>query len=354
MKLLRITLAVVGAFSILVLASACGGGSGSVPDDAVAVVDGTEIAKAELDELLSRAKKGYESQDRDFPKVGTPEYQSLQTQYVEYLVQREEFEQAAEELDVNVSDKDIDKAVNDFVKSRFGNDRKQYAKALQEQGYTEADFRQTIAVSVLAQKIFEKVTKDVKVTEPDILAYYSQNQDQYRTPESRDVRHILIAEKSGNDQVDFAKSKTQADRIYSELRGGADFAALAKESSADPGSKDSGGRLTISRGQTVPEFDKVAFELDRGEVSRPVKTQYGYHVIEALSPVRAAKVTSLADVRATIRSTLLQEKKNDTMSEWVEDLRDEYEGKVSYAAGYEPPELPDETSTDTTTESPTE
>jgi parvulin-like peptidyl-prolyl isomerase len=346
MKHLRITLAALGATSLLVLVSACGG-SGDVPDDAVAVVDGTEIARVELDQLLARAKKGYVTQKQDFPKAGTPEYQSLQTQYVEYLVQREEFEQAAEDLDVAVAEKDIDKAVNDFVKSRFGGDQQQYRKALEEQGYTEAAFRETIAVSVLAQKIFENVTKDVKITEPDILAYYAQNQTQYRTPESRDVRHILIAEKKADDQVDFAKSKAEADRIYAELRNGGDFAALAKQSSADPGSKDSGGRLTVSRGQTVPEFDKIAFELKQGAISQPVKTQYGYHVIEALSPVRKAKVTKLDDVRASIRTTLLQEKRNETMTTWVEDLRKDYEGKVSYAVGFEPPELPDATTTET-------
>jgi parvulin-like peptidyl-prolyl isomerase len=346
MKPLRLTLALLGATSLVLLASACGGESGSVPDGAVAVVDGTEIARADLDELIARAKKGYEAQKQDFPKVGTPEYQSLQTQYLEYLVQREEFEREAEDLGVTVSEKDIDEAVTDFVKSRFDGDRKEYEEALEEQGYSEAEFRETIALSVLSQKIFEKVTEDVKVTEPDILAYYTQNQDQYRTPESRDVRHILVAEKDG-EEIDFATSKTEADRIYEELRNGGDFAALAKAESADPGSKDSGGKLTISRGQTVPEFDKVAFELEQGAVSRPVKTQYGYHVIEALSPVRKAKVTSLDDVRASIRATLLQERRNEVMTTWVEDLRDEYEGKVSYAAGFEPPELPEAATTET-------
>jgi parvulin-like peptidyl-prolyl isomerase len=343
---LRTTLAALGATSLLLLASACGGGSGSVPEGAVAVVDGTEIARTELDELVDRAKKGYEAQKQEFPKVGTPEYQSLQTQYLEYLVQREEFEQEAGDLDVAISEKDVDAAVADFVKSRFEGNREQYEKALREQGYTEADFRETLSVSVLSQKIFEKVTEDVKVTEQDVLAYYTEHQTEYRTPESRDVRHILIAEKEGDD-VDFAKSKAEADRIYAELQGGADFAALAKEHSADPGSKDAGGKLTISRGQTVPEFDKVAFELKQGAVSRPVKTQYGYHVIEALTPVRKVKVTSLDDVRASIRATLLQEKRNEVMTKWVEDLRKKYEGKVSYAAGFEPPELPEAPTTET-------
>jgi len=347
MKHLRITLAALGAISLLALASACGGGSDSVPEDAVAVVDGTEISRAELDDLIARAKKGYEAQKQDFPKVGTQEYQSLQTQYLAYLVQREEFEQEAEDLGITVSQKDVDKAVADFVKDRFGGSRQQYEKALADQGYSEADFRETIAVSVLSQKIFENVTEEVKVTDAEILQYYTENQSQYSTPESRDVRHILVAETGDDDEVDFAKSKAEADRIYAELQNGGDFAALAKENSDDPGSKDSGGKLTISRGQTVAEFDKTAFQLEQGAISEPVKTQYGYHVIEALSPVRKAKVTSLDDVRDSIRATLLQEQRNEVMTKWVEDLNDEYEGKISYAAGFEPPAIPEDTTTET-------
>ena len=82
------------------------------------------------------------------------------------------------------------------------------------------------------------------------------------------MRHILVAEKKG-DAVDFAKSKAEADRIYAELKNGGDFAAIAKESSADTQSTADGGKLTISRGQTVPEFDKVAFELKEGASRSP-------------------------------------------------------------------------------------
>ena len=210
---------------------------------------------------------------------------------------------------------------------------------------TPDQYRSTLETSVLTQKLYDEVTKDTKVTDEDILAYYTQNQSQYGTPESRDVRHVLIAEKGANGQVDFAKSKTKADQIYAELEGGADFATVAKANSADPGSKDQGGKLTISRGQTVPEFDKVSFELKEGELSKPVKTQYGYHVIEAVSPVRPAKTTPLNDVKATIRTTLLQQKRNEVMQAWVEDLRKKYDGKVTYAAGYEPPEIPEQPTT---------
>jgi foldase protein PrsA len=349
MKLLRISLAILGSVFVLVL-SACGGGE-DVPSDAVAVVDGTEIARADLDELLDRARQTYESQKQEFPKVGTPEYLNVQAQYVKFLVQLEEFEQEAEELGVQVTEKDVDKELDEFVESRFDGKQAEFEKALKEQGFTKQALRETLRASVLSQKLFDEVTKDVVVTEGEIVTYYQQNQSSYGTPESRDVRHILISEKNG-DEVDFAKSKEEADRLYAQLQSGGDFAALAKANSDDPGSKDNGGKLTISRGQTVPEFDKTSFDLKQGTISEPVKTTYGYHIIEALSPVRKATTTPLSKVRASIKATLLQQKRTDVMTEWVEELEMRYESKVSYAAGFEPPALPE--TTETETESPTE
>ena len=342
MTVARTTLGIL-LVTLALAAAACGSGSESVPTGSIAVVDGTEISKEDLDELIAQAKKGFEAQKQEFPKAGTPEYQQLQTQYVAYLVELEQFRQAADELGVTVTEKDVDKAEQELIKSRFDDKRAEYEKALEAQGFTAEQYREkALEVSALSQKIFDEVTKDAKVTEQEILAYYTQNQSQYGTPESRDVRHILVAEKDGDGKVDYEASKAKADDIYAQLDGGADFAALAKSESADPGSKDTGGKLTISRGQTVPEFDKTAFELDKGELSQPVKTQYGYHVIEALSEVRKAETTPLDKVRATIRATLLQEKRNEQMQAWVENLKSDYEGKVSYAAGYAPPELPEE------------
>ena len=342
MKTVTRTTLIVLLATVALAAAACGGGSDSVPTGAVAVVNGTEIDKSELDDLIAQAKKGYESQSQEFPKAGTPEYQSIQTQYVAYLVELEEFRQEAEDLGIEVTEKDVEAAEQDFIKERFDGKREEYEKALKAQGFTPEEYREkALEVSALSKALFDAVTKDVQVTDQEIAEYYAQNQSQYGTPESRDVRHILVAEKDG-DKVDFAASKAKADEIYAQLADGADFAALAKAESEDPGSKDAGGKLTISRGQTVPEFDKVSFELDKGELSKPVKTQYGYHVIEAVSDVRKATTTPLEKVKAGIRAQMLQQKRNEDMQLWVEDLRKKYEGKVSYAAGYEPPEVPEE------------
>ena len=83
----------------------------------------------------------------------------------------------------------------------------------------------------------------------------------------------------------------------------------------------------------------TSFALDRGELSQPVRTEFGYHLIEALSPVRQAKTTPLAKVRASIRTTLLQERKNEAIQEWLDDLRDDSD--VTYATGFAPPDLPE-------------
>jgi len=345
---LRLALGLLLATVALAVA-ACGGGGGgsdSVPSGTVAVVDGTNVSKSDLDELLTQARRGYAAQKQQFPKVGTPEYQSIQTQYVAYLVELAEFRQEAEKLGVSASDKDVDAAEQDLIKTRFSGKRADYVKALKQQGFTPAQYRaKALAVSALSKKIFDAVTKDVKVSESDILAYYTQNQSQYGSPESRDVRHILISVKGKDGQVDFPASKAKADKIYAQLKAGADFAALAKQNSDDPGSKDTGGKLTISKGQTVPEFDKVSFDLATGALSKPVKTQYGYHVIQAVSDVRKAKTTPLDKVRASIKTTLLQQKRNEAMQSWVSDLQSRYKGKVSYAAGFEPPALPDQPTT---------
>ena len=194
---------------------------------------------------------------------------------------------------------------------------------------------------MLYQKIFDAVTKETAVTEQDIVQYYTANQSQYGTPESRAVRHILISEKDADGNIDFTASKQKADEVYAQLKAGASFAALAKQLSADTGTKDLGGKYTALRGQSVPEFDEVSFELKTGEISKPVKTQFGYHVIEALSDTKKAKATPLAQVKESIRNQLLQQKRNEEMQTWVEDLKSDYEDKVSYAVGYEPPELPE-------------
>src|SRR5205809_752648 len=167
--------------------------------------------------------------------------------------------------------------------------------------------------SVIQNKIYEKVTAGVQVNDKDVTDYYAKNTSQYIQPASRDVRHILV------------KKKALADQIYQQLTHGANFAALAKKYSTDPSSKDSGGKLTISKGRQVPEFDKVAFALKTHEIGKPVKTSYGWHVIQALTPVKPRSVTKLSEVKTAIRQQLLGQKKQEEMRKWVDQTTKDFE-----------------------------
>jgi parvulin-like peptidyl-prolyl isomerase len=95
--------------------------------------------------------------------------------------------------------------------------------------------------------------------------------------------------------------------------------------------------MTISKGRQVPEFDKVAFALKTHEIGKPVKTTYGWHVIQALTPVSKESVTKLSEVKTAIRQQLLQQKKQDVMRQWVDDTSKSFKSKTKFQVGYEPP-----------------
>ncbi len=356
MKPTRIVLAVLIALAVLV-AAACGGSdTQSVPENAVAVVDGTPVTKAELEGLLARAKATYKSQKRAFPKAGTAEYQSLQTQAVAFLVQRTEYDSRANELKLAVTDKEIDARIEQYKKQAFGGSQAKLDKQLKSQGYTTETLRADVRAQLLSEKIYDAITKDAKVPDSEITKYYNENKAQYVVAESRDVRHILIAlNKDGKkantatgDKVDYAKSKALADKLYSQIKAGADFAALAKKYSADPGSAANGGQLTIVRGQTVAPFDKTAFLLKTNAVSAPVKTDFGYHVITPVSAVKPSTTTPLKDAKAQIEAQLLDKKKTDLITKWTADTKDFFAKKVAYATGFAPPEAATQSSATTT------
>ena len=318
-------LAAAALAAVTLVAAACGD-TDEVPADAVAVVDGTPITKASLNELLARAKTSYTAQQRDFPKAGTAEYQTLQNQAVAYLVQREEYANEADDLGIKVSDEEITKKVDEVKKQYFKNDQKQFEAGLKQQGYTVEALREDLVSQLVSQKIYESLTKSVKVSDADLQKYYDENKTQYSVAESRAVRHILV------------KTKAEADAIHSQLESGADFAKLAKENSLDPGSKDQGGKLTVSRGQTVAPFDKAAFALATNQLSDPVKTEFGYHLIQPLAAVKAGSVTPFAEVKAQIRTQLAEERKNKAVSAWATEIEKKYKDKVTYAAGFQPPD----------------
>ena len=312
---------------VLALAAAgCGGTStATLGSDDAAIVGSQQITKEQFRSLMDRAKATYAAQKRPFPKPGTAEYEQLKSQAIAFLTQRAEYAQEADAMGIKISDSDIDKRIQEIKKQYYGNSEAKYEQRLKQDGLTPDQAKDEVRASLIAEAVYKKVTDKVNVTSKDIADYYDSHKSQYVQPESREVRHILVTKKA------------LADQLYARLKAGASFAALAKKYSKDPGSASNGGKLTISKGQTVPQFDKTAFALKKGELSQPVHTQYGYHIIQALSAVKAAQTTSLSQVQASIKQQLEQQEKNDLMTKWVDSKKKSYcKSRIKYQIGYEP------------------
>lgn len=315
----------VAAAALLLGGVACGGGgSDDVPSNAVAVVGDETVTKAEFDRLLNQARQSYKDSNRPFPKAGTDEYVQLRDQIVQYLVRRAQFASEAEGRGIDISDEEIDKRLDQLVQQYFQGNRKRYEEQLKKNGVSDEQVRQDIEAQLVQEELFKEVTKDVEVSNAEMLKYYNENKQQYSTPAQRDIRHILLKK----------SQKALAETLAAQIRSGANFAKLAKRYSQDPGSKRAGGRLEISKGQTVPAFDKVAFSIATRAVSDPVKTQFGWHVIQALAAVVPAKTTPFKDVQQAIRQQILQDKKSKETTKYVERLQKGDD--VSYQVGFAP------------------
>ena len=222
------------------------------------------------------AKKSYEAQKQDFPKVGTPEYQNVQN-----AVRR--VPRPARAV----------RAGGGGARHRGHREgRRQGGRGLRQgplQGQARRSSRRRSrsrasrwrpsarrsARSVLAQKLFDAVTKDVKVPGREVARSTTSRTRRSTGRPSRATSGTSSSprRRKADDEVDFAKSKAEADRSTPSCRTARDFAALAKaELRRSDGRRPNGGKLTITRGQTVPEFDKSSFELEEGEISQPVKT----------------------------------------------------------------------------------
>jgi len=328
------------AFSLLVfLVAGCGGTSTATLNSSDAAVVGSKpITKDQFQSLMDRAKKSYESQKRPFPKPGSTEYEQLKGQAVTFLIQRAEFEQEAEGMGINITDDKVNKRIEQLKKQFYGGSEQRYEKTLKQQGLTQDQAKEEVRAQLISEELFKKVTGNVSVSKDEVKAYYNSHKSQYGQPQTREVRHILVAKKA------------LADQLYAQLKGGANFAKLAKKYSKDPGSASNGGKLTVSKGQTVPAFDKTAFTLKKGELSAPIHTQYGYHIIQALSAVKAAQTSSLTKVQASIKQQLEQQKKNEAMTKWVDKKKQSFcKSGIKYQVGYQPNPDPCATLTGTTT-----
>ncbi|MFP4610874.1 MAG: SurA N-terminal domain-containing protein [Thiohalophilus sp.] len=177
--------------------------------------------------------------------------------------------------------------------------------------------REKVSINYLELDLKQQA-REYEADEQAIRDYYASHRDNYtQQPEQRRVRHILVESNAERGQ---SEARDRAEELHQQLADGADFAELAEQHSDDSGSASQGGDLgRIERGGFDPDFEKVAFSLGEGDISEPVKTRFGYHLIKVES-VQPAEVKPLAEVKDAIRQELRMRQAEQDFYEKVSEL----------------------------------
>lgn len=170
-----------------------------------------------------------------------------------------------------------------------------------------ADIREQLMMQSLLKK---KVNTEVRLTDADLEKYYNEHKEEFKRDREIQTRQIVV------------KTEQEAKEIQARVAKGEDFADLARRYSIDPSAKNTGGDIGYHpRGTLIPEYEAVAFQLTKvGQVSQPVKTQLGYHIIK-LEGTKTGTYVPFPEVKDFIRQKLTQAKQAEVLQRYVEDLK---------------------------------
>lgn len=278
-----------------------------------AVVNGYEISAEAVNFELDRLARFYMSHGmtadelrRNLPK--------LEAKALEQAIGAKLLLDQAQRLDLPVTAKDVDAEVARVVQQVGGEEN--YKKALAAQGISEADFRKELEKGARVNMLVNQACAHVAdPTEDEVTAFYEAHKAEYVEPHQVLCQHILV---KGSNDAALDKIKEIRERIVNDK---ADFAEEAKKHSDCPSGAQGGSLGWFGRGMMVPEFDKAAFEMKKGEVSGIVTTEFGYHIIYKADE-RGGGQQTIVDVHDQIKDLLRHEARGKAMDAYVADLRE--------------------------------
>jgi peptidyl-prolyl cis-trans isomerase C len=293
------------------------GGSASLDlKDPVATVDGDQISKAQLNEAFDKAVQATGVKASDL----TPE-QKVEgyRQILDDLITEKLVNKAAAGITVPQSDVDAQIA---RLKAQFPSEE-DFSKQLEQVGQTPEQFSETVRKMLQQQRWLEsQLTGKAEVSDEEAKKFYEENKSEFEQPETVKASHILFrVNKEDSEEVVNQKLKA-AQSAEARAKKGEDFTALAKELSEEPGAKESGGDLGFfPKDRMVPEFAEVAFSEKVGDISDPVRTQFGWHVIK-VTEKKPAGTLPYEEVKAQLISYLKAKKQEEAAQEVLKSLRD--------------------------------
>jgi foldase protein PrsA len=252
----------------------------------VATVDGQKITKDELYDAMV--------------KTGGQEALSV-------LIDGKLIDLEVKDKKIKVSDKEVDDELATFVESTGGEEA--FKAALEQSGMNEKEFKENIVEYLSLRKLLEP---RIEITDEEIEAYYEEHKEQLGQPEEVQASHILV------------EDEKTAKEVEQKLKDGGDFAKLAEEFSKDPSNASNGGELGyFGKGKMVPEFEEAAFAMKVDEISGPVKTSHGYHIIK-VTDKKEAKEASLKDSKDQIRDAIFEQKMQTEYEVLMGELKEKY------------------------------
>ena len=291
--------------------------------DTVAVVEGQEIKKAELEEafanVLAAQKIAVDSIPAEERAMG---YRMILD---ELIVNKLLLKRSA---DTPVTDAEVN-AQFERIKASFGSEE-QLKKQLATVGQT-VDAVKTEMRERLRQEhwIDEQIKGKAEVTEADAEDFYKKNPEQFKSPEQVRASHILVAVSQDAKPEAVVEKEKAAQAIAARVKKGEPFDKLAKELSEDPSAKQNSGDLDFfTKEAMVPEFANAAFSMKKDEISDPVRSQFGYHIIK-VTDHKDAETVSLEKAKPQLLAYLKRQKKQAEVQKVVEDLRAKADVKVN-------------------------
>ncbi|WAM54796.1 peptidylprolyl isomerase [Vreelandella venusta] len=285
-------------------------------DSVVAVVNDGVIMRSELDDRIAQVEQQAQAQGGDLP----PRSQLAQ-QVLERMVMDEIQLQMARQANLSVDDTELNRQLRSIAESN-GMTLDQFADAVEADGMTLGGVREEIRREMLMRQVQQRqISQRVTVTDRDVERFLSQQpaqQGQAFIEEIR-ARHVLVElTPTRNDN----QARARAELVRQRLQQGADFASVAREFSDDRGSALNGGELGWVRpGQTVPAFEEALGSLSANQLSEPVRSQFGYHVIEVLE--RRRQDVTEESRREQVRQAIFQRRANEELQTWQREMREQ-------------------------------
>lgn len=244
----------------------------------------------------------------------------LRKEAMDEMVEQELIRQAAEAKGIRVSGEQIDAALAEL--SEPFKTPEEFTRRIQSEGFTADSYREHVGRMIAAKQYLDGIRASVAtVSDEELETYYRDNEHRLTLPEQVRVRHILLTWKPMGTTDDRATIRKQMAPILERARAGEDFAALARQYSDDSATAQNGGDTGLfHRGQMVPAFEAVAFALQPGEISEPVETPFGVHILR-LEEHKEARLLPLDEVREQLREHIREEKMEAAVEQETERLR---------------------------------